>query len=272
VSKLSDEKDVALVNDVNSRLAEYRENMDATRLRSGLALAMSVSGRGNQYLQDVKIDNALFTNEPERCAQVLLNAVNLIYLLSVLVHPFMPSTSEGILRQLNAPARSLPSAFSIDILPGHVLNPAEHLFKKIDNVNQAQEKAWQKQFGGDSVVAAEVTPAGPDGHAEGGKVPKVKGDKKGDKKAVFDPLAAETARLAKAAAAAEADKKKSPEERELEAKCEEQGKVVKELATSMVKGDDEQAKKLAHEKEVAKGLKTELADLRKKMKAASLGA
>jgi methionyl-tRNA synthetase len=133
--------DSDFVDDVNTRLAEFRKNMDETKLRSGLATAMQISSRGNQYLQEAGLDNSLLANKPERCAQVILNAINLIYLISVVIHPFMPSTTTAILSQLNAPARSLPNEFSIDILPGHTLGKADHLFKKIDNIDTGEEVA-----------------------------------------------------------------------------------------------------------------------------------
>ncbi|KAI9634682.1 tRNA synthetases class I (M)-domain-containing protein [Dioszegia hungarica] len=256
--------DADFVRDINSRLTEYREYMDGTKLRSGLATAMSISSRGNQYLQDSGLDNALLSGQPERCAEVLVNAINLIYLLSVLFHPFMPTTSTDILRQLNAPARSLPTSFAIDILPGHKLGKAEHLFKKIDNVDGAQEKAWQKRFGGDSVVADQVDPSGPGGHPEGGKVPNVKDvEVKSNKKAAHAAKAAEASR-AKKAAQAEADAKKTPEERELEGRIEAQGKKVADVRRGLEEGDADK------EMKVAKELKMELAELRKRMKEAAI--
>jgi methionyl-tRNA synthetase len=259
--------DSAFVRDVNARLTEYRAYMDDTKLRSGLATAMSISARGNAYLQECGLDNSLLANQPERCAQVLLNAVNLIYLISVVIHPFMPSVSDGILQQLNAPARSLPTEFSIDILPGHTLNQADHLFKKIDNVNGEQEKKWQKQFGGDSVVAEQVTPAGPGGHPEGGAVPKAKdlaaSTAASEKRAAHEARklqALEQKRAAKAAGG----KDKNPEEKELESKIEAQGKIVAALKSGKAEGDVE--KELA----TAKSLKGELAELKKRLKAMSL--
>ena len=254
--------DSQLVSDVNARLSEYRDLMDATKLRSGLATAMLISGRGNQYLQDSGLDNALLSNHPDRCAAVILHAINLIYLLSVIFHPFMPTTSDQMLRQLNAPARSLPTHFGVDILPGHVIGIAEHLFKKIDNVNGAQEKQWQKRFGGDAVVADQVEPVGPDGHAEGGAVPKV-ADIRIDKKAQHEIRKQQTT-MEKRAAAAATEKKKSPEEKGLEARIETQGKLVAALRTGKAEGNAEQAQALA------KSLKAELADLRRKLKEASI--
>ncbi|RSH90970.1 hypothetical protein EHS25_010146 [Saitozyma podzolica] len=262
--ELSNKTDAEFVRDVNSRLAEFASHMDDTKLRSGLAIAMTISSRGNQYLQDSGLDNALLANEPERCAQVLLNAINLIYVLSVVFHPFMPTTSTDILRQLNAPARSLPSRFSIDILPGHVLGKAEHLFKRIDNVNGEQEKKWQKRFGGDAVVADKVTPPGPGGHPEGGSVPKVSEiPPVGDKKAAHAARMAQIAKDKKAAAKA-AEANKSQEEKDLEAKVEAQGKRVAAVKKGTAEGNADE------EMALAKTLKTELAELRKKLKEASL--
>jgi methionyl-tRNA synthetase len=257
--------DAEFVKDINERLTEYRKLMEETKLRSGLAAAMSISSRGNQYLQEAGLDNSLLANHPERCGQVILNAVNLIYLLSVVLHPFMPSTTDAILRQLNAPARSLPTEFSIDILPGHVLGKADHLFKKIDNVNGEQEKKWQKQFGGDSVVAEQVTPAGPGGHPEGGKVPKAKELSSADKKAEHKAQVAAAQKNKKAAAAAAAAKK-TAEEIDLEEKVQAQGKLVAAMRKGTQEGD------VDAELAKAKQYKTELAELRARLKAASLEA
>lgn len=263
-SEPAEQTDRSFISDINARLLEYLELMDATKLRSGLYIAMLISGRGNQYLQDAGLDNALFSNHPERCAEVLLRAINLIYLLSVVIHPFMPTTSEQILQQLNAPARSLPIEFSIDILPGHVLNKAEHLFKKIDNVDGEQEKKWQKRFGGDAVVAEKVDPAGPGGHPEGGAVPHA-ADITLDKKAQHEARKLQMA-LEKRAAVAAGEKNKSPEEKDLEARIEAQGKLVKALRTGKAEGD------AGKEQATAAKLKAELADLRKTFKQATIAS
>jgi methionyl-tRNA synthetase len=257
--------DSAFVADVNARLNEFRTLMSDTKLRNGLAAAMSISARGNQYLQECGLDNSLLANQPERCGEVLLNAINLIYLLSVVIQPFMPSTATGILRQLNAPARSLPSEFSIDILPGHVLNKAEHLFKKIDNVNGAQEKKWQAQFGGDSAAAKEAKPAGPKGKAEGGAVPKVADviPGAGSKKKKAEAQSAAQG-LSKRAQQKAAEANKTEEEKEMEAKLDAQAKVVAALRKGETEGDVEK------ETAIVKELKSGLAALRKKLKEASI--
>ena len=114
---------------------------------------MSISARGNQYLQDNRLDNALLKNQPERCAEVLVLAVNLIYALGPLVHPFMPDTADSIARQTNAPLRKLPEEFSVDLLEGHGLGQPQLLFTKI---GEKKEDEWRKAYGGESTGAAAI--------------------------------------------------------------------------------------------------------------------
>lgn len=139
------ENEQSLYKDVNATLSEYIENMEYMRLRSGIELVMRISARGNQYLQASDLGNNLFNERPRDCARLVLTAINLIYLLSVLAHPFMPDTEASILRQLAAPARSLPEEFTgKDILPGHKIGKAEYLFTRI---KPEMEDVWKKQFG-----------------------------------------------------------------------------------------------------------------------------
>lgn len=119
--------------------------MEAVKLRLGLQTIMSISARGNLYLQQSGLGNVLFSEDPQRCAQIVSRAINLIYALSAVVYPFMPSTSEAILSQLNAPPRTVSGALSNDILPGHTIGIPAYLFKKID---EKQADIWRARFGG----------------------------------------------------------------------------------------------------------------------------
>ncbi|EFP90098.2 hypothetical protein PGT21_032141 [Puccinia graminis f. sp. tritici] len=140
-----DEEDQAFVGDINGLLTQYIESMESLKLRQALSIVMAISARGNQYLQENKIDYSLLLASPRRCAQIVLVSLNLVYLLSVLVYPSMPSTSELILKQLNAPKRRLSRTFGIDLLPGHTIGDAIYLFRKIDPDRAA---FWRKQYGG----------------------------------------------------------------------------------------------------------------------------
>ncbi|KAJ7928977.1 tRNA synthetases class I (M)-domain-containing protein [Mycena leptocephala] len=120
---IDDPADRKFVQEVNELLKVYIDAMEAVKLRLGLQTVMLISGLGNTYLQ---------ASDPARCAQVLSRAVNLIYVLSTLIYPFMPATSDAILAQLNAPARAVPDVLAIDILAGHTIGTPAHLFKKIE--------------------------------------------------------------------------------------------------------------------------------------------
>lgn len=133
-----------LIKDVNELLKQYVDAMEAVKLRSGLGIAMNISARGNQYLQEANLSNALFDESRPKCDAVVATAVNLIYLLSAVLSPYMPASSESICRQLNAPLRTIPDELSMDIKEGHVLGGAEYLFNRID---EKMEEVWKGKYG-----------------------------------------------------------------------------------------------------------------------------
>ncbi|KAG0164866.1 hypothetical protein DFQ28_010268 [Apophysomyces sp. BC1034] len=141
----SGETEVALIKDVNGLLAQYVDALENVKIRLGLSIAMSISARGNVYLQDSNLSNTLFSDQRGKCDAVVSTAINLIYLLSALIFPYMPETSESISQQINAPLRNIPDEFACDILEGHKLNGAAYLFTRID---EKMEEVWKKQFGG----------------------------------------------------------------------------------------------------------------------------
>ncbi|KAF9267808.1 methionyl-tRNA synthetase [Marasmius fiardii PR-910] len=149
----NDEHDAEFISDVNNLLKEYVDAMEVTKLRLGLQTTMLISNRGNNYLQSSGLNKSLMAENPKRCAQVVSRAINLIYVLSALIYPYMPTTSEAILKQISAPARTVPDVLSTDILGGHTIGKPEHLFKKIDE-NMAE--TYRKQFGGAEVKEAPV--------------------------------------------------------------------------------------------------------------------
>jgi methionyl-tRNA synthetase len=253
--------DAAFVNDVNELLDSYRSAMDSLKFRNGLIAAMALSARGNQYLQDNTLDNALLANHPERCAQVILNAINLIYTLSVVFHPFMPSTTDGILQQLNAPARSLPGVFSIEILPGHKIGKPDHLFKRID---PAMEVEWRNRFGGES--SKNPGPSGVEGSVTGTDGADVKATQGGLSKSALAKQKKAEQKAQSAALAALKEANKTPEVKALEEKMDKQKEVVKDLKTGKTQGDVD-----AEVAELLK-MKTELTDLLKALEASKISA
>lgn len=139
--------DESFVKDVDVLVAQYIDQMDNQKIRAALITTMTLSSRGNLFIQENRLDNALLLSDPSRCAEVVLLTLNLIYTLSALVHPFMPSTSDEMLAQLDATPRTIPEKFSIDLLPGHRIGTASHLFARID---PAMVALWKDKYGGDA--------------------------------------------------------------------------------------------------------------------------
>ncbi|KAF9042651.1 methionyl-tRNA synthetase [Hymenopellis radicata] len=222
----NDEHDAKFISDVNASLQEYISDMEAVKLRKGLHTVMQISGLGNNYLQSSGLGKALMTSDPKRCAQVVSRAVNLIWVLSTLVYPYMPATSAAILEQLNVPARAVPDVLSTDILAGHTIGKPAHLFKKIEE-NMAEK--FRAKFGG----LPEVEEA-----------PKPKAGKK---------------KSSKAPAALSPDVVRTPEMLAVEAKIAEQGDVIRALKAKPKAPETDLEIKAAVD--VLNKLKTDLLDL-----------
>jgi methionyl-tRNA synthetase len=174
---VNDEVDGTFISEINTLFASYIDAMESVKLRLGLQIVMQISARGNLYLQQSSLGNTLLANNPQRCAQIISRALNLIYALSAIVHPFMPSTSASILEQLNAPARTVPVVLGTDILAGHIIGKPDYLFKKID---EKAADAWRIQYGGSQAVNSAA------GTATGSKSESSKKAKKAQKKAKVD--------------------------------------------------------------------------------------
>lgn len=221
----NDIHDADFISAVNGLLKDYIDAMDAVKLRLGLQTVMLISIRGNSYLQSSGLNKALMAENPTRCAQVILRAINLIYVLSALIYPFIPATSEALLKQLNAPARTVPEVLSNDILPGHTISTPEHLFKKID---EGMAEVWKQKFGGNEAATDTTEKA----------AAAVKGKKAAKSAAVLDGP-------------------KSPEVLELEAKVAEQGQVVRNLKAQTPKTSEHQ-EQIKDAVDVLKRLKEDL--------------
>ncbi|KAH9930044.1 methionyl-tRNA synthetase [Fomitopsis serialis] len=240
----NDEIDSEFITEVNAYLKDYIDAMDSVKLRLGLQTVMLLSGRGNVYLQSSGLNKALMTENPERCAQVVSRAVNLIYILSALIHPFMPATEAAMLAQLNAPARAVPEVFSTDILAGHTIGTPDHLFKKID---EKMADVWRAKFGGSKPVEATPEPSADATHVAPGMSKR--------------KAAAAKKEAAKAAAAVVDAQPKSAEVLAWEQRITEQGQIVRTLKGKPKTPDVEQ--EVAAAVDELKRLKEELAALQK---------
>lgn len=132
-------------SDINQLLSSYIENMEAVNLRRGLEIAMAISSRGNQFLQDNKLDNNLYTNLPDKSDAVMGVGLNLIYLVSAIISPFMPGCTTQICEMLNSPPLSITDLFELVLEPEHCIGKAQYLFSRID---ESKIDEWRGLYGG----------------------------------------------------------------------------------------------------------------------------
>jgi len=121
---------------INKELKTYIDNLEKMRLREGLKDVLNISKLGNQYIQSNQPWILVKGSESDRsrAATVAGIAANLSWLLSVLVHPFMPGVSEEIQRQLQVTDEGnvVLDNFIPYLQPGHKIGAPKPLFQKID--------------------------------------------------------------------------------------------------------------------------------------------
>lgn len=221
--------DEAMIKDINKLLSQYVGDLEAVKLRDGLKTAMLISSRGNQYLQENKIDNSLFANSRARCDTVVYHALNITYLLSSLFYPYIPSASASILRQLNLPLRRLEQWRNeevatwwnaTDLVPGHCIGKPEYLFKMIEEKKAGFMRA---KYGGTQAENAAVAAAA------GGAKPAVVGAVDGKKSSSKRGGAASRAPVL--LSEVPVGVAKTPEMEDLETGIKSQGELVRTLKT-----------------------------------------
>ena len=155
--QVHDAVDLELIAKVNAGLKVYTEAMDKVQLKAGLKEVMAISALGNAYLVEAKLDGKLLASDPERCRSVLSLALNLVYLISALLEPFLPSTAADIARILRAPALRIPKeTWDPEVLlAGHEIDEPFHLFHRIEEAHLLQ---LRKQFGGKPAEATAPKP------------------------------------------------------------------------------------------------------------------
>ena len=137
---------------VSARKRRYVELMEAVHLKEALKEAMALSSDANVFLQRSQ-PWELQKSHPLQCRKVITLAVNVIALLAVLLHPFMPSFTDNLSRQLNYLVRpgdldaedDTSSSFKLVIQPGHCIGAPSPLFRKIED---AEIVDYRRRFGG----------------------------------------------------------------------------------------------------------------------------
>ncbi|KAG0416122.1 hypothetical protein HPB47_006728 [Ixodes persulcatus] len=118
------EEDKVVIAKVAALVDHYVSLMDKVRLRDSIRCILSVSKVGNQYIQFNKPWELVKGTPAQklRSATVIGLSANIACLLSGLLQPFMPETSEALRHQLNIPLFQLEPHFAPLLKAGHQIN------------------------------------------------------------------------------------------------------------------------------------------------------
>ncbi|MBR6814210.1 MAG: methionine--tRNA ligase [Alistipes sp.] len=133
-----DQQTIAELSGIKSSLESNIENY---HFREALKDAMNFARIGNKYLADTEPWKVI-RSDPERVKTILNVALQITANVAVAIEPFMPFSSEKILKMLNISKLNWESLGSMSLLEaGHQIGKPELLFEKIeDDVIDAQLK------------------------------------------------------------------------------------------------------------------------------------
>ncbi|XP_036955606.1 methionine--tRNA ligase, cytoplasmic [Acanthopagrus latus] len=152
------QEDKKLLALVGWELQQYIQLMDKVKIRDALKHILNISRHGNQYIQvnepwkKIKGEDA----ERLRAGTVTGVSVNIACLLSVMLFPYMPTVSQTIRDQLNAPLSIISTmlqgngTFVCALSAGHRVGTVSPLFQKLE---MDQIEALKKRFGGQQTTA-----------------------------------------------------------------------------------------------------------------------
>jgi len=141
--------ELKLYADVEAKLAEYAELMEAMEMRKAAQALRQLWVLGNQYLTEAAPWTAIKT-DPVRAAVAVRTGLNLVALFANVSAPFIPFACETVARAVGeAFPGDWPKGQGAQLLsalePGREISVPDVLFRKIED---AQVAEWTARFGG----------------------------------------------------------------------------------------------------------------------------
>ena len=125
--------DRATVAELQGIRSELESSIENFRFREALKNAMNFARIGNKYLADTEPWKVVKT-DPERVNTILNIALQITANVAVAIEPFMPFSSEKILKMLAIDRPSWDALGSMSVIPaGHEIGEPELLFEKIED-------------------------------------------------------------------------------------------------------------------------------------------
>lgn len=128
----------AELQEIENSAKEIETFLENFEFRNALSALMNLARFGNQYLQTEEPWKTI-KEHPEKTAQSLFVSAQIAVALGQLCEPFMPFTSEKLLKMFNAEKKNWNDISGVVIESGHQIDEATLLFSKIeDDVIEAQ--------------------------------------------------------------------------------------------------------------------------------------
>ncbi len=125
--------DRATVAELQGIRSELESSIENFRFREALKNSMNFARIGNKYLADTEPWKVVKT-DPERVNTILNIALQITANVAVAIEPFMPFSSEKILKMLAIDRPSWDALGSMSVIPaGHEIGEPELLFEKIED-------------------------------------------------------------------------------------------------------------------------------------------
>lgn len=130
------EQDDGMLTEIRRAQAEVGEFIESFRFRDACRRFMDLARNANKYFNDSEPWKTLKTN-PEKCRTTLYVSIQVVKALSVIMHPFIPFTSEKIWKMLNLEGtvenQNWSEISNNRISHGHALGTVEIIFTKIED-------------------------------------------------------------------------------------------------------------------------------------------
>lgn len=156
--------DKETIAEVQAIKATIEKELDTYHFREALKTAMNLARIGNKYLADTE-PWKLAKTDMSRVATILNIALQITANLTIVFSPFLPFSSEKLLRMLDTnEAFSWDSLGSMELLPvGHQIATAELLFEKIeDSTIEAQIEKLQATKAANELAERKAEPIAQD--------------------------------------------------------------------------------------------------------------
>lgn len=148
-------EDIEFLQAVAKEAHEWDQLMDGVKLKDAVRSVLSLSRRGNQYMQSMAPWVLMKGSEEDkkRAGTVIGVAANVSYLLSLVLHPIMPQVSARIREQCGLELLPVFTANPVAYLKvGHKIGQPKPLFEKLD---KSQIDNFKVRFGGQKECAAQ---------------------------------------------------------------------------------------------------------------------